>query len=191
MMIEPLSILAILLIIAALNCCGQDSIKAYLNSVEANVRYEHYPRSLNRMYLYLQYGRKVGPADIFAKVLRFSRGKNDAYLFESEAYIKFKKNGYTYFDAAYSASVLLPNYRLRAEIFKNWRRFEYSVGLGVVKPKNFESIPLLTGTIGYYFSDYFIFARPTFSYVDDGLSKSFSVQARRYFNKTDFLALTA
>ena len=61
----------------------------------------------------------------------------------------------------------------------------------MVKPHTFTGIPLITGTIGYYFSDYFIYARPTFSYIDDGFSKSLFIQGRRYFNKTDFLAVSA
>lgn len=124
-------------------------------------------------------------------MLRYTVEEKVSYLFETEAYVKFRKNGYSYFDAAYSGSEMLPNYRLRAEIFKNWKKIEYSLGLGVVKPHTFESIPLFTGTLGYYFSDYFIYGRPTFSYVEDGFSKSLFIQARRYFNKTDFLALSA
>ena len=162
-----------------------------MNSLELSVRYEHYPNGAERSYTHVQYGRKIGQADVFAKVLRYTLDKKPAYLFETDAYVKSKKGGgYSYFDAAWSASELLPNYRLRAEAFQNWKRFEYSLGIGVVKPHVYDAIPLLTGTLGYYFSDYFVYARPTFSYVDDGFSKSLFIQARRYFNKTDFLALS-
>lgn len=180
----------ILLLLAFARCAAQDSANTYQNSLEVNLRYEYYPKGAERSYLHFQYGRKIGQADVFAKVLRYTLDKNVAYLFETEAYIKFKKSGYSYFDAAWSASEMLPNYRLRAEVFENWRRFEYSMGLGVVKPHIYDAIPLLTGTLGYYFSDYFIYARPTFSYVDDGFSKSIFVQARRYLNRTDFLAVS-
>lgn len=186
----PLFLLAILLIIGARYCAAQDSVKTDLNSLELSVRYEHYPKGAGRSYLHFQYGRKIGKADVFAKVLRYGIGKAESYLFETEAYVKFAKKGYSYFDAAYSQSAFLPHYRLRAEMFQNWKAFEYSLGLGVVKPHNYPGIPLITGTFGYYFSDYFIYARPTFSYVDDAFSKSLFVQARRYFNKTDFLALS-
>lgn len=179
-----------LIICGILQCAAQDSINTYLNSLEASLRYEHYPEGAQRTYMHLQYGRKIGQADVFAKVLRYTLDKNVAYLFETEAYIKFKRSGYSYFDAAWSASELLPNYRLRAEIFKNWRRLEYSLGVGAVKPHVYDAIPLLTGTLGYYFSDYFVYARPTFSHVEDGFSKSIFLQARRYLNKTDFLALS-
>jgi YaiO family outer membrane protein len=186
---KPVLVTAIILVFAIADCAAQDSTHVYRNSLEINVRYEHYPKSPERRYLHFQYGRKIGQADVFAKLLRYTIDKNVSYLLETEAYIKFKKNGYSYFDAAWSASHLLPNYRLRAEIFENWRSFEYSAGIGVVKPHNFDAIPLLTGTLGYYFGNYFVYARPTFSYVDDGFSKSLFIQGRRYFNKTDFLAL--
>lgn len=186
-----LSLLPILMMIAADECCGQDSAKSQLNSVEINVRHEHFKKNPDRTFVYFQYGRTLRTADVFMKVLRYSMDKNVSYLFELESYLKLKKKGYWYFDAAYSGSDLLPNYRLRAEIFHGWRRFEYSGGVGVVKPQSFRSIPFFTGTIGYYFSDYFIYARPTFSYVDEGFARSIFIQARRYLNKTDFLALSA
>ena len=189
-MYQPLWVAAILIIIASADSFAQDSVKTYMNSLEVSVRYEHYPTGPERTYTHFQYGRKIGEADVFAKVLRYTLDENVAYLFETDAYIKHKKNGYSYFDAAWSASEILPNYRLRAEVYQNWKRFEFSTGVGVVKPYRFYAIPLLTGTLGYYFSDYFIYARPTFSYVDDAFSKSIFVQARRYLNKTDFLALS-
>jgi YaiO family outer membrane protein len=179
-----------LMICGILRCYAQDSTNTYLHSLEGSLRYEHYPDGAERTYTHLQYGRKIGQADVFAKVLRYTIDENVGYLFETDAYIKHKKSGYSYFDAAWSASEMLPNYRLRAEVYENWKRFEFSTGLGVVKPHNFDAIPLLTGTLGYYFSDYFVYARPTFSYVDDGFSKSLFVQGRRYLSKTDFVALS-
>lgn len=183
-------LLGVLITFGIFQCHAQDDSKTYRNSLETSVRYEHYPQGAERSYLNFQYGRTIGQADIFAKVLRYTLGKNVAHLFEADAYIKHKVNGYSYFDAAWSGSELLPNYRLRAEVYQNWKRFEYSMGLGVVKPHVFNAIPVLTGTLGYYFSDYFIYGRPTFSYVDDGFSKSFFIQARRYLTKTDFIALS-
>lgn len=182
---------AVFMVFGILQCCAQDTVKTYNNSLETSFRYEHYPEGAERTFLHFQYGRKAGRTDLFAKVLRYTVDEIASYLFEFETYFRFRKNGYAYFDAAYSDSEMLPNYRLRGEIFQNWKKFEYSLGLGVVKPHTFESIPLFTGTLGYYFSDYFIYGRPTFSYVEDGFSKALLVQARRYFNKTDFLAVSA
>lgn len=187
---KPFLVTAILIIIAVAECAAQDSVNRDLNSLEVSFRHEHYPEGAERTFLHLQYGRKFGSADVFAKVLRYSLGQTVSYLYETEAYIKFKRKGYSYFDAAYSAADFLPNYRLRAEIFQNWKQFEYSLGLGLVKPHTFGGIPLITGTVGYYFSDYFVYARPTFSYIDNAFSKSLFVQGRRYFNKTDFLAVS-
>lgn len=187
---KPFLVTAILIIIAVAECASQDSVKVGLNSVEVSVRHEHYPEGAERNFLHFQYGRKIGRADLLAKVLHYSLDEQVAHLYEAEAYFKFKRKGYSYFDAAYSASEMLPNYRLRAEIFQNWKQFEYSFGLGAVKPYLFDQIPLVTGTIGYYFSDYFVYVRPTFSYIDEGFSKSLFVQGRRYFNKTDFMAVS-
>lgn len=187
---KPSQVAAVLMLFAIVECAAQETEKNDLNSLEVSLRHEHYPKGAERSYLHFQYGRKIAQGDLFAKVLRYTLDKNVAYLFEADAYVKHKKNGYSYFSAAWSGSELLPNYRLRAEAYQNHDRFEYSMGLGVVKPHVFDAIPLLTGTLGYYFSDYFIYARPTFSYVDDGFSKNLFIQARRYITKTDFLALS-
>ncbi len=170
---------------------SNESIKILENSIESGIRYENFNKNYNnRLFQYFQYGRKVGRVDVFAKVLRYSLGSMVGHQFEGEAYWKFKRAGYSYFDAAYSNSFILPSYRFRVEFFQNKGKIEYSLGAGVVKPSNFRAIPLITGTIGYYFSDYFIYARPTFSYVDNGFTKSIFLQARRYFNKTNFVALS-
>src|SRR5690349_13598210 len=120
-----------------------DSIKSYLNSIEAGVRYEGYYKNYNdRTFVYLQYGRKIKQVQVFAKVLYYSFGSSNGYQFESEAYWKFKKNGYSNFDAAYSNSPILPHYRFRAEVYRNSGPFEYSLGAGLIKPYTFKEIPL-------------------------------------------------
>jgi YaiO family outer membrane protein len=185
--------------IPALN--SQDSIppakkdipdEDFPNTLEAGYRYENYLDNYSdRTFLYVQYGRRIKQVDLFGRVLRYTLGDNIGYQFETEAYWRFKKPGYMYFDAAYSNAVILPNYRLRAEIFQVANRFEYSFGLGVVKPFNFDLIPVITGTVGYYFGNSYIYARPTFTYIDNGFTKSIFIQARQYFSKTDFIALSA
>lgn len=188
---KPCWVAVLLCTVAATVCFGQDSVDRHRNSLEVSLRHEHYPQGNDRTYAYVQYGRSVRTADIFAKVVRYSVGENVGYLFETDAYIRHRKKRYSYFNAGWSASEMLPNFRLRAELFQNWKRFEFSAGTGVIKPHHFEPIPLMTGTIGYYFGDYFVYARPTFSHVDDAFSKSIFVQARRYLNRTDFIALSA
>jgi len=168
-----------------------DTVPVYLNSIEVGFRFENYLKGYsNRTFLHVTYGRTIKQVDLFGRVLRYTLGDQTGYQFGTEAYWRFKKPGYMYFDAAYSNSVLLPNYRLRAEVFLASGKFDYSLGGGVIKPFNFDIIPLITGTLGYYFGDYYIYARPTFTYVDNGFTKSLFVQGRRYFTKTNFIALS-
>lgn len=63
---KTLWVAAILVIIGVAKYNAQDSVKTDLNSLEVSVRYEHYPKSLERTYMHFQYGRKIGQADIFA-----------------------------------------------------------------------------------------------------------------------------
>jgi YaiO family outer membrane protein len=169
----------------------QEMMVAFPNSVEAGFRYEGYAKDYNnRTFFYAQYGRRIKQVDLFGRVLRYSLGSRVGYQYETDAYWTFKKRGYAYFAGTYSNSELLPNYRLRAEVFQNVKSFEYSVGAGLMKPFNFDVIPLFTGTLGYYFGDYYVYGRPTFSYVD-GWTRSFMVHGRKYFTKTDFVGFTA
>lgn len=163
--------------------------KLYRNSFEVSARLEDYYNQFNnRTFIYLQYGRHSKRSDFFLKSLRYTLGDFTGYQFESELYWRFKKQGYTYVDATWSDSFILPNYRFRVEVFQNVKQIEYSLGAGVVKPHSFREIPLVTGTLGYYFGNYFVYVRPTFSYVD-GITKSLFVQGRRYFSKHNFIAL--
>lgn len=169
----------------------KDSIKEYHSTIEAGFRYENYLENYNdRTFFYVQYGRHIEQVDLFGRVLRYTLGNLVGYQFETEAYWRFKKPGYMYFDAAYSNAEILPNYRFRSELFQATGKFEYSFGLGVMKPYNFKWIPVITGTVGYYFNDYYIYARPTFSYVDNGFTKSLFIQGRQYFSKTDYVAFS-
>ena len=190
-MLRPPLIACVLWLGLSVYAFGQDSVGTAPNSLEVSARLENYPAGAERTYLYLQYGRKIRQADIFAKALRYTVGKQQAWLFEAESYIKYSRKGYAYLDVAWSGSEFLPNYRARGEVYRNWKRFEVSLGGGVVQAHDYDLIPLATGTLGYYFSDYFVYVRPTLSWMDDGVTKSLFVQGRRYFNKTDFLAVSA
>ncbi len=203
---KTLSVIGIVIVVLISNCLNslaqdsiknqplpirKDSVKKDLNTIEAGIRHEGFNKNYrSRLFLYLQYGRKIKNVDVFVKMMHYTFGSLDGCQFESEAYWKFKKKGYAYFDAAYSDAIILPNYRLRAEVYQYAGNFECSFGAGVVKPFTFREIPLVTGTIGYYLGDYYIYARPTFSYVDNGITKSIFVQGRRYFSKTDFVAVS-
>ena len=170
---------------------ANDSLpKSVSHSVAQFFRHETFTKNPDRSFWSLQYGITVRRTDLFFKTMRYSMGTRTGYQFENELYHKLSASSYLYTDAAYAASTLLPHYRLRAEYFRNIKRFEVSGGGGIVKPHSFRAIPLITATFGYYAGNYFIFARPTFSYVDNGVTRSIFVQARRYLSKTDFVAIS-
>lgn len=182
-----------------LHTIGQDSTTVisnneglvYVNSFEFGNRAEIYQSPYrDRVYTYVQYGRKINNLDVFARLLRYSLGSTVGYMGEVDIYLKFKKNGYGYFNSGYSGSKLLPTFRTRAELYKSIGRFECSLGTGFIKPFNYDGIPIITGTIGYYFGDYFTYLRPTFSFITGGAAKSIFVSGRRYFTKTDYLELS-
>lgn len=169
----------------------QQKVQLAKNSIEVGNRFELYASPYkDRVYTYIQYGRKINCLNAFGRLLRYSLGENVAYMGEVDLYLKFKKNGYGYFNAGYSGAQLLPTYRGRLEIYRSAGQVEYSLGGGVVKPFNYNIIPIITGTIGYYFGNYFAYARPTVSFVEDGVAKSIFLSGRRYFTKDDFIEMS-
>ena len=168
---------------------AQDSVKVYKNSIEIGGRYEAFWGNYNpRSYLYFQYGRKMGLVDAQFKGARYTLGSRSGWFFENNYYISFKK-GYLHAGGTYSDSYLLPHYRYRVELYKNFNRVEVSLGGGAVKPHTYRTIPYFTGTLGYYAGNYFLYFRPTFSHVD-GYSKSYFLQVRRYFDDIHYVSLS-
>jgi YaiO family outer membrane protein len=104
---------------------------------------------------------------------------------EIELYPRIADGVYAYLNYGYSESVLYPDHRVGAEIFtKLPKSFEASAGIRYLDFTS-TSVVLYTGSIGYYFKNYWISVRPYLSGDDAGVSFSSTATLRLYFADSD------
>jgi YaiO family outer membrane protein len=157
------------------------------NSLEVFNRVELWGNDLpNRTFTYLQYGRHTEKGDVYIRPTILNTRNKTAFLLDTDYYPKFKK-GYGYFNFAYSNSnKFFPRMRLGGEIYKPiYKKFEASLGvryINIIYPNTY-NIPSITGTIGYYFGDFYTYIRPTVSILYDGAAWNGLWVTRRYFDK--------
>lgn len=100
---------------------------------------------------------------------------------EIELYPRIADGVYAYLNYGYSESFLFPDHRIGAEIFtKLPKSFEASAGIRYLDFTS-TSVVLYTGSIGYYFKNYWISWRPFISGDDAGVSFSSTATLRLYF----------
>ncbi|GHN01752.1 hypothetical protein WSM22_32410 [Cytophagales bacterium WSM2-2] len=111
---------------------------------------------------------------------------------EIEAYPRIANGVYAYVNYGYSQSKLFPQHRLGGEIFSKLpKSFEASLGVRYLYFNSSTSVVLYTGSIGYYFKNYWVSLRPYLSADVDGFSFSTSITTRLYFENSDnYLGLT-
>lgn len=157
------------------------------NSAEVLTRYENWNKGMNdRTFFYAQYGRHEAKFDAFVRSTFMFRNGDSGLLLDADYYPKFKK-GYGYFNLGYSSSeMFFPQFRGAGEIYKPFaKKFEGSLGFRYINvdfPEHY-NIWSVTGTLGYYFGDYFAYVRPTVSFIDDGIGWNGMGSIRRYFDK--------
>jgi len=90
---------------------------------------------------------------------------------------------YGYFDYGYSESSLFPVHRAGGEIYKKLPKgLEASAGLRYLNFSATSTVFIYTGSIGWYYKDYWISFRP---FVTQGTPLSYTLSLRRYFKDAD------
>ncbi|HTH57202.1 MAG TPA: YaiO family outer membrane beta-barrel protein [Cyclobacteriaceae bacterium] len=110
---------------------------------------------------------------------------------EIEAYPRIANGIYAYVNYGYSNSVLFPKHRVGGEVYtKLPKSFEASLGARYLYFNSETSVVLYTGSIGYYFKNYWVSIRPYLSGDASGTSFSSTATVRYYFTNSDnFLGL--
>jgi YaiO family outer membrane protein len=113
---------------------------------------------------------------------------------EADLYPKIGKGVYAYINYAYSGSALFPGHRAGAEFFfKLPQSLETSVGIRYMDFGRDRKVVMYTGSVGWYFRNYWLSARP---YVapdpKGGTSVSATVLLRRYLSSAEnYIGLSA
>jgi len=105
---------------------------------------------------------------------------------EVELYPRIANGVYAYVNYGYSESVLFPRHRVGGEIYSKLpKSFEASLGARYLYFNSSTSVVLYTGSIGYYFNNYWISLRPYLSSDATGTSFSSTASVRRYFSDSE------
>lgn len=167
----------------------------FTNRASAYWEYEHFDRTYSPWNtLALEYGHQNDRASLLGRVNLAHRFGQDGAQAEFDAYPKLWPKAYGYFSAGVSGSSIFPKTRLGAEIFQafpgswegslGWRWADYRAG---------SHVTLWTGSVAYYWRNWWFAARPYHSGGSAGrASTSGNVSARYYLgDSVQYVGVTA
>jgi len=114
---------------------------------------------------------------------------SNSVQFAAEAWPELTSTNYAYAAYAYSPGNWFPKHRAALEL---WQSFPAGWALSVGANYYYFDRSIYIGTVSVekYLGSYWFSARPYFYFKDIGVTTSFYLNARRYFNTTDYLQLT-
>lgn len=135
-------------------------------------------------YYGFKYSRRTKYVSILAKVNYSRRFDTDGVQFELDLYPKIAKGLYGYLNIGYSSTSLFPKLRYGAELHKSLpKSFEVSLGFRALKYTSLTNI--YTGSVSWYSGNSYWSFRPYFTPGDSGISKSGTMNYRKYRSDAD------
>jgi len=173
-----------------------ESIKTsfLVNGIGLNYAFDRFSDVYDAMnYLALQVSRRTPYGSVFARLNYTNRFNAQGTQVEADLYPRLADGVYAYLNYGFSQSTLFPKHRFGAEVYtKLPSSFEGSIGLRHLFFDASSKVTMYTGTIGYYFGNYWLSFRPYFVPNTAGLSNSASVTLRRYVGESEtFVSLHA
>ena len=109
--------------------------------------------------------------------------------YSAEAWPQFTKNNYAYLAYAYSPGTYFPRHRAALEV---WQTLPagWAASAGVNYYHFAGDVYIGSLSLEKYLGNYWFSAKGYFYFKDIGVTTSFYLNARRYFNKSDYLQLT-
>lgn len=111
-----------------------------------------------------------------------NRFSNSEFQFEADAYVLFTTKTYFYFNTGFAEGKVFPKSRAGIELY---HVFPFDVELSVGYRYLYFSpnkVNIYTGSLGYYFDDYWLSFRPFFvNDLNNGNKSTFTFIGRRYF----------
>lgn len=133
---------------------------------------------------------RFGFGSVIARLNQARRFATTGNQFEIDSYPSLREGTYMYLNTGYSSDSIFPKYRFGAEIYQSFGQgWEGSLGFRRLIFQN-SNITLGTATVGKYIGNYYYLLR--INTVPDELadSNSFTLQVRKYFGDTDYLAFS-
>lgn len=130
----------------------------------------------------IEYQMKENFGTFIPRINFANRFSNSEFQFEADAYILFSQKTYLFLNTGFSEGKVFPKGRAGIEFYQVLPNdFELSAGYRYLyfSPNK---VNIYTGSLGYYFGDYWISFRPFFVDESGNETKStFTLTARRYF----------
>lgn len=132
------------------------------------------------------YERRGSSGSLIGRVNYANRFDRSAVQFELESWPIFSRRFYAYLNAGYSPSSSYPEWRFGGELYGNIPgAWEASAGFRLLVFDE-EDVPMLAGSLGKYYGNYWTSLRPFLVFEDGGdLSLTLVLVTRRYFIDAD------
>lgn len=132
------------------------------------------------------YERRGGSGSLIGRINYAYRFNESAVQFEAESWPIFSRRYYAYLNAGYSPSSSFPEWRFGGELYANIPgAWEASGGFRLLLFDG-EEVPMLAGSLGKYYGNYWTSLRPFLVFEDGGdLSLTLVLVTRRYFIDAD------
>ena len=167
----------------------QEGIKArsVLNGIGVNYSFDRFSNVYEAMnYGLIQLSRQTTYGSVFARLNYADRFYSQGTQVEVDLYPRLGDGVYAYLNYGFSQSTLFPKHRFGVEVYtKLPSSFEGSIGLRHLSFDASSRVAMYTGTIGYYFGNYWLSFRPYFIPNNAAVSNSASLTVRRYIGDAE------
>lgn len=163
-----------------------------VSSLSQEVSFQEATDSYSRYFspshlLYLQYHRRTSFGTLIGRVNYRVRGNNSEIQGELDAYPAISDGVYAYLNYGFagSSSLLFPQHRAGLEMYtKLPSSFEASLGGRYLNFSGGKDVTIYTGSLGYYYRDFWFSLRPFLTPNNLSFSRSFGFTARWYYTGT-------
>jgi YaiO family outer membrane protein len=157
-----------------------------LQGITVHDTYDRYSNTYASSHLvYLQYNRSVYFGTAFVRLNLRNQNNVTGLQGEIDLYPRITNGIYAYLNYGFAgtSSLLFPEHRVGAEaFFKLPHAFEGSLGLRYLAFGNGTDVLMYTGTVGYYYNDFWFSLRPFVIPGSISFSRSLLFSARYYYD---------
>lgn len=143
-------------------------------------------------YSAIQLGSQTRYGTLIGRLNYADRFQQKGFQPEIDFYPRLWKGAYGYLNYGFTTSSLFARHRVGAEIFQSLpRSFEVSAGFRYLNFGSGSTVTIYTGSLGWYYKNYWLSARTFITPGDGSFSRSLNVTARRYFaDANNFIGFT-
>ncbi len=171
-----------------------------LNKISLDYTFEYFDNPWTRRWslFSLSYSRKTKIGSVIARIYAgdvVQDGeklfeKNHGLQYEIESYPKISRLHYAFIAYAYSSDKIFPRHRLGIEVYQKLpASLEMSLGIRFMQFSKSEggakNLMIYTGSIGYYFRNFWLSFRPYITPKNADVSQSYNLEFRSYFRSRD------